>query len=110
MDESLSGYDENSFDDIINELGILASDSTSVETDRYDYEVKLVKSKRKFEKRRSVSEQSYTYSIPYWKAGNKYADLVIDTCTQMNHPNFGFLEHHTAQYKKGFLDGYTFDM
>ena len=23
-----------------------------------------------------------------------------------NHPNFGFLEHHIAQYKKGFLDGY----
>lgn len=30
--------------------GILASDSTGVETDRYDYEVRLVKSKRKFEK------------------------------------------------------------
>ena len=29
--------------------GILASDSTGVETDRYDYEVRLV-SKRKFEK------------------------------------------------------------
>ncbi|MGC2682171.1 MAG: hypothetical protein WA323_09910 [Candidatus Nitrosopolaris sp.] len=54
-------------------------------------------------------EQSYEYHIPYWagvKAGNKYADLVIDICTQINHLNFGFLEHHTAQYKKGFLDGY----
>jgi Polysaccharide deacetylase len=54
-------------------------------------------------------EQSYKYNIPYWlgvKAGNKYADLVIDICTQKNQPNFGFLEHHTAQYKKGFLDGY----
>ena len=54
-------------------------------------------------------EQSYAYHIPYWagvKAGNKYADYVIDTCTQKNHPNFGFLEHHIAQYKKGFLDGY----
>ncbi|MGA8082436.1 MAG: hypothetical protein WB988_11275 [Candidatus Nitrosopolaris sp.] len=54
-------------------------------------------------------EQSYAYHIPYWagvKAGNKYADHVIDTCTQKNHPNFGFLEHHIAQYKKGFLDGY----
>jgi hypothetical protein len=30
--------------------GILASDSTSVETDRYAYEVRPVKSKRKFEK------------------------------------------------------------
>jgi hypothetical protein len=30
--------------------GILASDSTGVETDRYDYEVRSVKSKRKFEK------------------------------------------------------------
>ena len=30
--------------------GILASDSTGVETDKYDYEVRLVKSKRKFEK------------------------------------------------------------
>ena len=30
--------------------GILASDSTGVETDRYDYEVRFVKSKRKFEK------------------------------------------------------------
>jgi hypothetical protein len=30
--------------------GILASYSTGVETDRYDYEVRLVKSKRKFEK------------------------------------------------------------
>ena len=29
--------------------GILASDSTGVETDRYDYEVRFVKSKRKFE-------------------------------------------------------------
>ena len=30
--------------------GILASDSTGVETDKYDYEVRFVKSKRKFEK------------------------------------------------------------
>ena len=30
--------------------GILASDSTSVETDRYAYEVRPAKSKRKFEK------------------------------------------------------------
>jgi hypothetical protein len=30
--------------------GILASDSTGVETDRYDYEIRFVKSKRKFEK------------------------------------------------------------
>jgi hypothetical protein len=37
-------------------------------------------------------EQSYEYHIPYWagvKAGNKYADLVIDICTQINHLNFG---------------------
>ncbi|MGB8936051.1 MAG: hypothetical protein WCC17_13195 [Candidatus Nitrosopolaris sp.] len=55
-------------------------------------------------------EQSYTYHIPCWvgnATGEKYADHVIDTCTQKNYPDFRLLNHHTAQYKQGFLDGYS---
>ena len=28
---------------------------------------------------------------------------VIDTCTQKNHPNFGFLEHHISSIQKRIL-------
>lgn len=54
--------------------------------------------------------QSYKYNIPYWvgvAAGEKYADHVINTCTQRDHPDFRFLEHHAALYKQGFLNGYS---
>ncbi|HYA83613.1 MAG TPA: hypothetical protein VEH06_09225, partial [Candidatus Bathyarchaeia archaeon] len=42
-------------------IGILASDSTGV--DRYDYEVRFVKSKRKFEKI-LVKQAYYSYTRP----------------------------------------------
>ncbi|MGC1931725.1 MAG: hypothetical protein WA667_22375 [Candidatus Nitrosopolaris sp.] len=54
-------------------------------------------------------EYSYKYDIPYWagiQAGQKYGDHVVDTCTEKNHPDFGF-RHHTPQYREGFLNGYN---
>jgi hypothetical protein len=54
-------------------------------------------------------DASFKYHIPYWegfKAGNKYADHMIDRCTLTKHPNFIFLKHSTAQYQGGFMDGY----
>lgn len=55
-------------------------------------------------------EQSYKYYIPYWagvQAGQKYGDHVVNTCTEKNHPDFGFLKHHSPQYREGFLNGYN---
>jgi hypothetical protein len=54
-------------------------------------------------------EQSYKSYIPHWqgvKAGQKYAEHVIDTCTEQAHPDFRFLKHRSSQYRDGFLDGY----
>jgi hypothetical protein len=54
--------------------------------------------------------RGYQHNIPYGagqQAGQKYAEHVIDTCTQKEHPDFGFLKHHTSQYRKGFLNAYT---
>jgi hypothetical protein len=52
--------------------------------------------------------ESYKYHILYWgaKAGNKYANNMIDTCTLTKHPNFIIIKHRTAQYHGGFIDGY----
>lgn len=27
--------------------------------------------------------------------------------TEKNHPDFGFVKHHTSQYRNGFLNGYN---
>ncbi|MFY9873140.1 MAG: hypothetical protein WAK17_25800 [Candidatus Nitrosopolaris sp.] len=43
------------------------------------------------------------------KAGNNYADHMIDTFTLEKHPNFGFLKHRKAEYKRGFSDDNTND-
>jgi hypothetical protein len=54
-------------------------------------------------------KQGYLSSQPYWvgnTAGQKYAQRVIDACTQKNHPDFKFLKHHTSKYRQGFEDGY----
>ena len=34
-------------------------------------------------------------------------DHVVDTCTEKDHPDFGFLKHHSSKYKVGFLNGYN---
>jgi len=58
----------------------------------------------------SAFENGYTVAQPYWvghQRGEVYAEHVITSCTQKEHPDFSFLKHHTAQYKEGFLNAYN---